>query len=167
MTVLPPPSPLAAMPPGPPQSWGEELVQVFERQRALVRELDTLSQQQGGLIGGEDAGPLLELLSKRQHLVDELDRLNARIEPYRRNWRTVLDALPERYRLLVSTRADELEALAAAVMHRDRADIDAMEQRTREIAGELKRMTTARHAGGGYARTGLQPVAPRFQDRKG
>src|SRR5262249_16506136 len=63
-----------------------ELIRLLERQRDVFQHLRSLADRQRALVEQDDPQPLLVLLSERQRLVEDLNRCNSLLAPYRRNW---------------------------------------------------------------------------------
>lgn len=153
-------------------SWAEELVGVLDRQRGLFRELSELSGQQSQFVERGETEALLSLLAQRQGLIDQIQVLSAKIEPFKRDWEARVAALPERHRLLIRAHSDELAELVSSIAARDERDRLTLESQRDVVSSELAQLARTRGAAGAYAReTGAAgyagPVMPRFQDRRG
>jgi len=117
--------------------WPQSLLDLLERQQGLVNQLVGLAESQAGLIVDRRTDRLLDLLSRRQTLIDaftagqheltELTRgLNERL-------RTVSSAQRDRIKCLI----DEIGHRLSLVMRRDEQDQGLLRTSRDEIKQEL------------------------------
>jgi hypothetical protein len=140
-----------------------EYVSLLASQRALLGELDALSQRQSTLIDGEDMEPLLELLDERQRVIDRVVPISRTLDELRWRWRTLRAALPESQRSQVQRAEDALLGLFTQVARRDERDQARLKSRLESAGSQLAGIATSRRAAGAYGAAPL--MAPRFQDR--
>lgn len=109
-------------------AWASELVELLDQQRCLYAQLQQLSRQQGRLVGdaGADMSGLVLVLGQRQNLIDQLARLNAHVEPYRRNWPALWESLDAASRVRVRGLIEEIQALLDQIVGRDEKDRAAL-----------------------------------------
>lgn len=159
---------MASAPP-PAELWLESVVELLDRQRSLFRELDALSVEQSGHVGSGDTERLLGVLARKQSLIERVQEVSVGLQPFMAEWAQKVAALPERSRVLLRTRTDELETLATSVQVRDDADRAALESQSRVIGVELASAAKAQGASRAYSKSGGSggPMGPRFQDRQG
>lgn len=170
---------MSPSPQQPGDDWLPGVIELLDRQRGFFRELDALSRQQTKFVGEGQTDRLLGVLAEKQRVVDRVQGVSALLQVFMGDWSERVAALPERSRVLLRTRTDELEQLAAQVQARDDSDRAALEAQSRVIADELAATARAKGAARAYGAQGLgvRPspglfpgiggVAPRFQDRKG
>ena len=167
----------------PGDDWLPGVIELLDRQRVFFRELESLSREQSKFVGEGQTERLLGVLAVKQRVVERVQGVSASLQAYMGDWTGRVAALPERSRVLLRTRTDELEQLAAQVQARDDSDRAALEAQSRVIADELAATARAKGAARAYgaqgvgvgSSPGLFPglggggggVAPRFQDRKG
>lgn len=166
--------------------WLPAVIGLLDEQRGLFRELDGLSEQQSRFVSTGETDRLLSVLAQKQRVVERVQGVNDALQPYMTDWATRVAALPERSRVLLRSRTDELGALAAQVQARDESDRAALEASSRVIADDLASMARARGAaraygghvapglggggllGGGPAGHGAGATrGPMYQDRRG
>lgn len=140
-----------------------EYVSLLTSQRALLGELDALSQRQSALIDNEDMEPLLALLDERQRVIDQVMPVSRTLDELRWRWRTVRAALPESRRDQVQHAEDALLGLFTQVARRDERDQARLKSRLESAGAQLSGLATSRRAAGAYGQT--PAAAPRFQDR--
>lgn len=148
-----------------PSVWAPRLARVLDDQRALYQQLDGLSRAQAALITAEDTDSLLEVLGRRQVLIDAIAALNEELAPFAERWDDLaprLDA-PQRSRLRAGF--DEVSRLVTEIAQRDDADRRLLEARRNAVGSELGAVSHARGAVRAYARP--DHAAPRYQDRTG
>lgn len=150
----------------PALSWPDALLEILERQRALLDELAGLAERQRTLVAGGEGDALLALLGRRQDLVDRIVRGQERFAALA----TDLDA---RLESIDAARRDRLRALLhrvgtrlAEVLESDEADRRALEARRDEVAKEIAGNDAHRSARRAYRSSGATDGA-RFADRRG
>jgi len=129
-----------------------QLIEQLEVHRALCGMLDAISQRQGKIVAQGEAGAILAVLAERESVIEELSRSNARIEPLRRVWDSVVSGVEASQRDDVAERIEALAGLIGAVSERDNLDRQALEQRRDAVVAELRAMETQRKAVGVYGR---------------
>jgi hypothetical protein len=151
------------MPPDAGEACFSEYISLLDSQRALVGELDALSQRQSTLIDGEDMMPLLALLDERQRVIDRVMPASRMLDELRWRWRTVRAALPETRRDQVQRAEDSLLQLFTQVARRDERDQGRLKTRLDSTGSQLAGISTSRRAAGAYG--AISHMSPRFQDR--
>jgi hypothetical protein len=164
--AAPPPPETGAPGPDPlhhdPEVWAPRLARVLDRQRDLYLRLDSLSDTQSGLIRSDQTDALLEVLGRRQQIVDELVRLGEDVAPFIGAWERLAPALPDRHREALRARFDEVAALVDRIAGRDEADRKMLQERCSAAAEQIGGLSRARGAVSAY---GAPPQPqPRFQD---
>jgi hypothetical protein len=140
-----------------------EYVSLLDAQRALLGELDALSQRQSTLIDGEDLEPLLALLDERQRVIDRVMPASRTLDELRWRWRTVRAALPETRREQVQRAEDAVLQLFTQLARRDERDQARLRGRLDATGAQLAGLATSRRAAGAYGP--VSSTAARFQDR--
>ena len=144
--------------------WPDALIDVLERQRDLVEQLSTMSQTQTGLIADRRTDHLLELLSRRQSVIDEFTVCQSQMTAMSQDLdRRLTNASPltrERIRGLIGGISQRLRE----VMQRDHDDQAALHGGRDAVLNEMSGLDTARQARAAYG-----PSAKgvnRFADRQ-
>lgn len=144
------------------------LLHALERQLALFEKLHTLSQRQGSLIGAEDGAPLLQLLSDRQEIIDQLQAVQQHADA---NDLTAAPLSPTQ-----SREASELTELIAAVrariLEQDECDRAALRDARNQVGVDLRKVAQGGQASKAYtgsrvSNSPMMPTVSRFTDRKG
>ncbi len=106
----------------------EEVLDLLRKQDSLYTELESVSGRQRSLITGDNAGPLLTLLTDRQKLSDQLHRIATLLAPIRCEW--------ESYRgRFTPAQLTEADLLLDETRQRLRRLIEADEQDARVLSG--------------------------------
>jgi len=128
----------------------QEALALLRRQAHLFAKLESLVAKQGDLVSRDDATPLLALLAERQRLATDLSQIGRHLEPARRNWVTMRQALTPLER-------DEADGLLTQVRERMRRLIDNDERdamvlsaRKESVATSLRQTQTVGEAVSAY-----------------
>lgn len=149
-----------------PESDAQRMAGLIGDQHALCVELDSLSRAQSAMVEGGDTDGVLEVLGRRQRIIDRMTQLNESLSPLRERREQMLGALSPAERERVRGRIDEIAAMVERVRSRDDQDRAAMERRRSSIATEITGIARGRGAVAAYSGT-RAPEGPRFQDRNG
>jgi len=142
------------------------LIDLLTEQRDLYTELKALSARQGQLIRDAETEALLELLGRRQALVDKLTELGAAVEPHRGRIRDLAANADEPRRRTLRERVDEVQTLLGEILEQDERDRAELETARAEVGAELSRTARTGVAMSAYRRAA--PGGPaRFTDRQG
>jgi hypothetical protein len=151
-------------PPPPSPAEVGQIERLLERQHALFRQLDGMSQRQSILISDGQTEALLEVLAARQRVIDGIAETNAFLEPYRPRWDVVMNGLDSALRARLRARIEAMAALADTVAKRDEADRLELERRRNDLAVELTQVNRGRGAAAAYAPS--SPPTPNFRDEE-
>lgn len=146
-------------------AWSARYVDLLREQETLLRELDAMSAGQRALIDAEDPQPLLELMDRRQVVIDRLEAIYEEARPMRERLNESGHDLPHDVRGQLSALLDTVSAVAQGIMRRDAQDQERMHARKKAAAAELAELASGKRAVHAYrppAATG-----PAFQDREG
>ncbi len=149
-----------------PRLWGPRLQRILDRQHDLFGRLNELSLAQRLLIEQEDTDGLLDLLARRQSIIEQIDRTNEEVAPFSDAWERLSAQLPEATRLSLRERFEAVAALVSAIATRDEHDRALLSRRRDSIGDDLQNMGRSRGAMAAYART-ADPVDPVFKDERG
>lgn len=148
-----------------PNLWAPRLARILDRQRDLYVELEGLSRTQGEFIETDDSDGLMDVLARRQAIVDQVVALNDELAPFARRWEELAPRLPAAHREALRTRFDDVARLVESIQQRDDADRRALESRRASVGSELEGLARARGAAAAYAKR--NPGGPMYQDRTG
>ena len=137
--------------PGEPP-WAVELLELLARQHGLYRELHKLAQRQRGLIGAEDPTALLNVLSARQKLIDELAEINRRLEPARADWKRIEQTLTTEQRRRASRLLEQVGDLLTVILAADEADSQTLSARKAVAARQIQSTAASAQVQAAYRR---------------
>lgn len=147
-----------------PAAWFPRLLRLLDRQIDLAARLDELSQQQTELVAAGDGPGVLDILVRRQPLVDELVAVAGELEPFTRAMGELLPRLAAPERADIIARIARVDELLSTINARDEADGHSLQQQRHKLGQELADLSKTRPALNAYS----QPhSAPAFQDRVG
>lgn len=152
--------------PGPhddPSVWAPRLARILDTQLELYTRLDALGPEQRRCIDEQAPERLLDVLARRQSIIEEIQAANELIEPFSRDWSRLAPALSESQRAALRERFDRVAALVEAICRRDDDDRRALELERARVGSELGTVARARGAVNAYGKPGES--GPRFQDR--
>lgn len=129
----------------------EKLLTLLKQQRDLYLRLQELSERQRSLISGDRPELLLNILRDRQTLVTALASVNQELSPYRRDWQSVYEALPEVTRHSVSELLEEINGMLQVILRADQEDQALLSARKQAVARSLSEVSGAQTANAAYA----------------
>jgi len=142
----------------------DRLIQMLERQRELVVQLDRIAEGQMALIDAGESDALLGLLGDRQEIMDELaagqDGLTGLSEGLRGR-----DDVGEGQRTRITRLVDEIGDRLTRIVGRDEQDRARLRTNRDRAAEELSGLRTARQAQRAYVKP--KGNNNRFADRRG
>jgi hypothetical protein len=148
---------------GDPNLWAPRLGRILDRQRDLYATLDGLARSQSERIEADDSDGLLDVLSRRQAVVDQVVALNDELTPFARRWEELAPRLSAPHRESLRRKFDEVTRLVQSIQQRDEADRRALESRRDAVGSELEGLARVRGAAAAY---GKPPTSgPLYQDR--
>ena len=147
--------------------WAEQLLALLERQVRVYEQLRELSGRQGRFVDEGQAEPLLRLLAQRQHLIDELTRLNAELEPMRRDWTDRLAELDEPTRRRINDHVDQMQRLLREIMQQDERDRASLSGRRDQASGELRAIRAGAAVNKAYGQAAAPTDLNRYTDQQG
>lgn len=130
------------------------LIALLEEQRSLYDRLRVLAERQQVLVMQEALGPLMELLSQRQKLVDAILATNDQLAPYRQDWTAIYAGLDEPGRRRVASLLEDTNTAMNAILHRDTTDSATLSARRTDLTNRLTTIDAGARAGAAYAAAG-------------
>jgi hypothetical protein len=143
----------------------QSLLALLQQQRAMVDELVRLSQSQAALIAEGRTDRLLDLLAKRQAIIDGFTASQSRLAELTGGLDDRMGGAPAQERDRIKSLINEIGERLAQVMKRDEADQKQLRTSRDHVVQEMAKLGTARQAQGAY-RTNV-PSTTRFADQHG
>ncbi|MEE2906300.1 MAG: flagellar export chaperone FlgN [Planctomycetota bacterium] len=147
------------------QACVQEVMEGLDQQCALLETLRQLASSQGPLIEASEHDSLLEVVRKRQELVDRLDTTRTGMSTAIHQLQEDLDDMPQDVRVGLRARIAKVQKLVDQVAEIDAKDANQLKQHQATCRERLERLTATTTARQGY-RTATKPDA-RFADAKG
>ena len=146
-------------------NWYDALIDVLDRQRTLYLQLDQLSQRQAELVRDQDTEGLLDVLSQRQALIDQLTQAAAQLEPFKQRWSDLWPTLDEHRQQELRQRMQQIQQLLERVMQRDDEDRQTLSDRRDQLGEQLNHTHRGAAANQAYSRAAAAAAANRFTDQ--
>jgi uncharacterized protein with von Willebrand factor type A (vWA) domain len=129
----------------------EAVLSALEEQVVCYKRLAKLAEQQHQFVQQGQTEALLEVLARRQEVLDQVARLEGTLSPAKKNWSGYLESLGGESRskaegLLAQTR-QLLEQITAA----DRNDTLVLQQRKQSLGQKINQAQTAKSINRTYA----------------
>jgi hypothetical protein len=132
---------------------GSRLIHLLTQQRLLYRQLQQLAAKQSELVDGNDPEMLLRLLGGRQRLIDRLAGIDRELEPIRRDWQEVAQALPAAQRDEALGLVASVQEILGEILARDERDTRTLQGQQQRVAGEIRGATTGKRMNQAYAQS--------------
>lgn len=134
-------------------------------QRTVYAEMLDLAGRQDALIGSGDLDALLELVARKQALLQKVAALDARSAAFRTVWKEARAGLDPETVARVEAAAAEVEEVLRRLVEQEKTSSALAEQARIRRHPEMKQGATAKRALGAYAAPAPAPRDPRFVDK--
>lgn len=148
-----------------PEIWVPRLARILDRQLSLYGQLAALAAEQSRFIDAEETDGLLEILGRRERLIEQIALTNTEVAPFTQSWDRLAPTLPSRHRIELRQRFDSVAKLVDQIAERDDADRKRLEVRRAQIGQEIEGLSNVRGAINAYTRPSTS--GPIFQDSRG
>ena len=140
----------------------------LDRQREIYTSLRDLSRRQGEIIHAEGGiETLLELLGRKQVLINEIEIIESEIAPLKRDWEQTREEHDSDVRSRIEDRVGELREILGEVLELEERGRTELEQQQGELAGEIRSIGRSREAHRVYGGKSVETPAPRLLDNTG
>ncbi len=143
----------------------DQLIEVLHHQQELIRRLGDLARRQSGLIDAGRSVALLDVLTKRQQIIDEFVAMQQDLDRLSEQVRVSSEDAVQARRAEIRTLTDAIAASLNEVMALDNADQQRLDQCRSETRDELAGLTTVTRARQAYLKP--TPGGNRFADQQG
>jgi len=144
--------------------WQQELLDLLQRQQQMADQLVQLAQSQASLIADSHTDGLLELLTRRQAIIDDFTSSQSQLTELTRGLDQRLELVPPADRDRIKSLIGEIGQRLALILDRDEQDQASLRTHRSQIKQELSSMGTARQARHAYQG---RAATNRFADRRG
>lgn len=116
----------------------EDVMSLLREQSSLYSKLEGVSTRQRSLVTEDDVGPLLALLTDRQRLSEQLQRIATRLAPVRREWDSYRTQFTPKQRGEASRLLSEAGQRLRHLIDNDEQDARVLSGRKKAVAGILR-----------------------------
>ena len=140
----------------------DPIIQALCDQVGCYRRLAKLAELQHQHVQNSQTEGLLDVLQKRQMVLDQLALLEAQIAPAKSRWSDYLGTCPTDARQRAESLMAETRTLLERITAADRDDVMVLQQRKLNVGRQLQQTTSARQLNRSYARSAYGKVAPKM-----
>ena len=120
------------------------VILAFQEQLTCYRRLAKLAEAQREHVQRSNTEMLLEVLRRRQEILDQLAQLEEVVGPVKRRWAEFLAEIDDAHRSDAEKLLAETRRLLEAIMASDRTDALALQQRKLNVSRQIKQATGAK-----------------------
>jgi hypothetical protein len=140
----------------------DPIIQALCDQVGCYRRLAKLAEVQHQYVQNSQTEGLLDVLQKRQTVLDQLALLEAQIAPAKQRWSDYLGRCQPQARQQAEALMAETRTLLEQITAADRDDVMVLQQQKLNVGRQLQQTTCARQLNRSYARAAYGKVAPRM-----
>ena len=140
----------------------DPIIQALSDQVGCYRRLAKLAEVQHQHVQNSQTEGLLDVLQKRQMVLDQLALLEAQIAPAKHRWNDYLGTCEPQARQEAELLMAETRTLLEQITAADRDDVMVLQQRKINVGRQLQQTTSARQLNRTYARAAYGQAAPRM-----
>lgn len=129
----------------------EPVLAALTEQVDCYQRLAKLAESQHGFVQNSQTDQLLDVLKRRQEVLDKLAVLEAQIRPAKSAWPDYLGKLSEADRSNAEKLLAETRRLLEAITTADKLDALALQQRKLSLGKQIQRTSVARQLNRNYA----------------
>jgi hypothetical protein len=130
----------------------EEVLKALEQQLDCLQRLAKLANIQHDHVQNSRTEELLNVLSQRQVMLDEMAELEKIVAPVKKSWKEFTDGLPESQKIEAETLLGETRRLLEEIAEADRDDTLVLQQRKFNLGRGINQAVAARKFNGIYAK---------------
>jgi hypothetical protein len=127
------------------------LIIALAEQVACYQKLAKLADQQHLFVQNSQTDQLLEVLQRRQTVLDQIAELEQIIGPAKRNWSQQMTGLSEDQRIEAESMLAETRRLLERITTADRNDAIVLQQRKLNLGKQINKTNVARNVNKNYA----------------
>lgn len=140
----------------------DPIIQALTEQLACYRRLAKLADLQHQHVQNSATDQLLEVLARRQEVLDQIGKLEQQIRPAKRLWGDYLTTLQPADRETAERLLAETRALLEQITTADRNDAIVLQQRKITLGRQIHKATAARAINRNYAAAAYGARAPQM-----
>ncbi len=132
-------------------SWPQSLIDVLDRQHALVASLASLSEEQASLIADGRSDRLLELLARRQSIIDEFTVCQTQMTVLSHELDRRMHEVSPSHRSRIGELVGSIGERLRSVMDRDQKDQASLQRGRSSVMAEISGLDAGRQARNAYS----------------
>jgi hypothetical protein len=140
----------------------DPIIQALTEQLACYRRLAKLADIQHQHVQNSATDQLLDVLARRQEVLDQISALEQQIRPAKRLWGDYLNTLDVAGRQTAEKLLAETRALLEQITNADRNDAIVLQQRKITLGRQIHKATAARTINKNYAAAAYGARAPQM-----
>ncbi len=140
----------------------DSTILALEEQVACYRRLAKLAELQHVHVQQEQTEQLLEILQKRQEVLNDIGRLEGVVGPQKRRWAAYLGELDGADRVRAETSLAETRRLLEEITAADRNDALVLQQRKLNLGRQINQASAAKQVNRNYAAAAYGPRQSRM-----
>lgn len=144
----------------------DAVIKALEEQVEWYRRLAKLAELQHVYVQNEQTEELLNVLGRRQEVLNEVARLEQAIGPARREWSAYAGGLPPAERSRAEVALAETRRLLQEITTADRNDALVLQQRKLNLGKQINQAAAARQVNRNYAAAAYGAGRPRVDVSK-
>lgn len=138
------------------------ILSALQSQLDCYRRLAKLAELQHDHVQHSRTEDLLEVLGRRQHVLNEVALLEQTVAPVRRGWAEFAGGMPADERNRAEALLAETRSLLEAITAADRNDTMVLQQRKLNLGRQIHQASSARQVNRNYAAAAYGPRASRM-----
>jgi hypothetical protein len=127
------------------------IILALEKQVVCYRRLLKLAAAQHEHVQQSETEQLLDVLTARQEVLDQIQTLEQALQPARRRWPEILNGLSDEDRTTVERMLSETRRLLEEITTADRNDAIVLQQRKLNLGREINQAAAAKQINRSYA----------------
>lgn len=140
----------------------DPIIMALTEQLACYRRLAKLAEMQHEHVQHNHTEQLLEVLGKRQDVLNQIAQLEKTIAPAKQRWHDYMFELPSQDRTMAEASLDETRQLLEQITTADRNDALILQQRKLNLGRQINQASTAKQVNRQYAAAAYGPRASRM-----
>ncbi len=146
-------------------TWADSLIELLQQQCQLVDQIAMLAEKQRTIIATGQNQSLLELLTRRQELIDRLTSGQQELMPLTESLDRYLAQIETKKRDIIRDLLDHIAQHLDEIMQRDEQDQQALQKHREEMKQEMHAIGTTQRARQAYRSQSTE--TNRFADHQG
>ena len=118
------------------------LIRALTAQKSIYLQIRALAQQQSQYVASGESEALMNVLSARNRLIEQVLPLDAELQPFKGRWQEVLDGLPDADRAVIGPLLKEVQQLLSEILATDERDKESLVRQKSVVGAEIRRTVT-------------------------